>query len=152
GLLSEGAVIGAEEQHVIGAGQVLRVGVGGAGVGILNQAGACCRSIAGPDFLAVRQVVGVEEELAAGGRQVARVGEVAAGSLDQDRAGGSRVGLVQFRVPVAVAGGEEQGAVDVGQGVGVGAGVPGVDVSDHHGAGCGAVALPKFVAVNPVVG
>src|SRR6516225_5298690 len=51
----------------------------------------------------------------------------------------------------AVVGSKEQGAVHVGQILGIRIARAGVDVLDHEGAGGGAVALPQFKPVRPVI-
>src|SRR5262249_54728483 len=72
--------------------------------------------------------------------------------VDEGGAGGGAVALPQLDAVAAIVGIEEQGAADVRQTVGVGAGGAGKDVIDQGSAGGGAVALPQLDAVAAVVG
>src|SRR5207245_673398 len=69
---------------------------------------------------------------------------------DEDGAGRSAVALPQLDIVKAVAGAEEQGAVDVGQVAGGRAVHALIDVGDQGGPGGSAVGLPQFWAVRGI--
>src|SRR5262249_54421894 len=92
-----------------------------------------------------------EEQGAVHVRQEARVSAAAGVDvLDQDGAGRRTVTPPQLVPAGAVVGGKVQGAVDVGQAGGIGAGPAGVDVLDQDRAGRRAIASPQLLTIAVV--
>src|SRR5262249_17570177 len=138
------AVVSNKEQRAVHVGEVGEVTAAEAGVDVLDHDGAGRGAVAAPQLLAVGAVVQAEETFPVDVGEFVRVtGKV----FDLDRAGRGAVALPQ----AVQVGSEEQGAVDVGQPAGDGAGCAGIDVGDKDGAGGGAVAFPQLPAVGVVI-
>src|SRR5262249_28086802 len=121
-------VNGREEEGAVDVCQVVRVRAYAAGVNVLDEDGAGLGAIALPQLVSVDTVVGREEQRPVHVGQVLGVGAIDVkfpsvivihGSwvdvLDEDGAGFGAVALPQLVASGRLKGGEEQGAVHVGQ-------------------------------------
>src|SRR5262249_35263247 len=144
---------GGKERLALDVGQKARVGTISAGAYVGDEGGSRRGAVAFPQLAPTGTVVGCEESRAVHVRDVLRVGAIDPSRRYIFYALGTRARAIAFpqvEACLPIPRGEEQGAVYVGEPVGVRAGTSRQDVLNQNSSGLSTVAFPQLVSSHVV--